>query len=469
MADDPISLARTVLKEFKREAHNKKQDQNGRYILQQKDVESVSTRLRQIFSDGTDIPRDLGLNFDGCCFPETIKFSSWHYPEIRFNHCKFEKGITLTDVSVVHSLAFSSCDLNQEGNEDNVLTLERVRVAGSVDFDSSKIRQIKCIDTEFSGKISIQKSVIETLVGGVFKEETDVTEKSRIHNVDSVSFKGSVKFLLDGAHSCAISKCKFGGRTIFGHQSQAQNVHGLMLQDCMFHENVFFMQLNLLKETTIQRTSFSKRCEFRGCHFKEQANFVDVIFHVPPFFTAGYSLSSDTHFLRCTFKSTKTTYDLTAYRELRRIAREVVRSSVDEGKFFALEQRTLTSIEWKEPPRRWHATISTLYWLGSNYGQSVVRPILGFGLVTGAAWLVFCSFAATPDVGEHVKFLRDKPVLGLILQNIFAPFTYFGKAAAFTPIDIVGVATSAVQSLLSLLLLALFALSVRRRLRKESE
>lgn len=469
MTGDPIKSARNIIDQFQQERRSKKQDQNGRHIIAQEDVASICAQLHELFPNGAKIPNDLIWKFDGCYFPELFTLLSGRYSAVRFTHCKFEKGIALVDVSFVGAFEFSDCDLSKVTNEANVLNLERVTVAGDTTFDSSRIYTIKCVDTVFDGKVSIQKTEIEILKGATFKKGVELSDNSRIQEVSDAKFHDSARFLYSGVHPFVISKCHFHGRTTIGHKNTEQPVHGLMLQDCRFYDHALFTQLTLHKEATVQRVKFEKRCEFRACQFKDRTNFVDVIFQVPPFFTAGYSLSSDTHFLRCGFKSTKTTYDLTAYRELRRIARETIRSAVDEGRFFALEQRTLAWLEWKDWARWGHATISTFYRLGSNYGQSIMRPLFGLGMVTVGAWFALCLYSTEPIVSEHGEFLASRPILGLILQNIFSPFTFFSRAAAFTPADVSGAAISIAQSALSLLFFALFVLSVRRRLKKESE
>lgn len=472
MTDNPIKTAHAIIDQFQRESRNKRQDQNGRYIIRQEDIASVCAQLQGLFPNGAEHPNDLIWKFEGYYFPEPFMLPPGHYSTVTFANCKFETGVRFADVTFAGALAFSHCDLSKREDEDmaNVATLERVTVTGATVLDGSRFNIIACTNTEFNGNIDISGTEINALNGGVFKKPVKLSDNSRIQKISGAKFYDKVRFLFGNlSRPIAISKCHFGGPVAFGKEGTGQSIHGLALQVCEFDDDVVFVGLSHHKEMTIEHVKFSKQCEFRACKFTTRSNFFNVTFEAPPFFTGEYSLSPDTHFQRCRFRSTKTQYDLTAYRELRHIAHETIRSAVDEGRFFALEQRTLARLEWQDPSRWGHATISTLYWLGSNYGESIMRPLLGFGIVTVGAWLALCFYSEVPHVGEYGVFLADKPVLGLTLQNIFSPFTFFSRAAAFAPTDVTGLAASVAQSVLSLLLFALFALSVRRRLRKGSE
>eukprot|EP00439_Symbiodinium_sp_Y106_P089981 s1_g2517.t1 len=225
---------------------------------------------------------------------------------------------------------------------------------------------------------------------------------------------------------------------------------------------------------------FSTTVDFGNRAFQGKTYFDGVIFGGLPEFH-GSSLHQDTTFPSMGgFRNTKATGAAQAYRTLR-LAMKQQEAHEEEAMFWALEQRSKRKHLKLNPLKTWR---NTLYWtpwmlsgfyaLLSNYGLSINRPLTAL-----ASWL----FAATPlsyfclraDVDKLFGTVSYWELFGFSLAQSVRPFFIWGdyegdgiKSVLGANVDVLSVKLFATaDSLISLVLIALLILAVRRRFRMQ--
>lgn len=147
----------------------------------------------------------------------------------------------------------------------------------------------------------------------------------------------------------------------------------------------------------------------------------------------------------------------------------------EEAKFYALEQKSL--LRDKDTPFSTKA-FSWLYWLASDYGQSVMRPLLGL-LVTflmfSAIYVAYLmNLMDLMPPGFVFLQAHGEDVLRFALRQVFKPFEVFSARGGssvpteatletLTQVPLLLAFLAAVHSVLTLSFLALFLLALRRR------
>ena len=189
--------------------------------------------------------------------------------------------------------------------------------------------------------------------------------------------------------------------------------------------------------------------------FTEPTSFRDVLFTRAPEFH-GASLHQGMIFPRGrAFRDTWSVEAANAYRTLK-LGMETIRSRDEEGMFFALEQRS--RIRSRMLPR--HLTIlSFLYDCVSAYGQSVMRPLIW--LIINTAFFSWCySEILSPNRSSTLSVAG----IEFALQQVFRPFgIWWTIPGNLYQIELAQKLIATVQSLVSLSLLTLFLLALRRR------
>lgn len=108
------------------------------------------------------------------------------------------------------------------------------------------------------------------------------------------------------------------------------------------------------------------------------------------------------------------------------------------------------------------ATVKAYVWL-NGAGHDFVRPVIGIIALNGVAYMALASIAGPPSDTKPLA-----PHSTLWLQNIFAPFSFLTRDVTGVSITAKVVAISLLQSIGTIVLLALALLAIRRRFKKIS-
>ena len=250
-----------------------------------------------------------------------------------------------------------------------------------------------------------------------------------------------------------------------------------------FTDSVGFHGAEFMSNAVFENTEFKKTCSFQDTIFHAVTSFNNSIFHDSTSFIGAHfskapkfhetKLHGDTSFRGATFSRTKTDNDYEAYRRLRELMHNM-KASLQEGEFFVYEQRTLRNLQFVGARKKYRlsleASVSWLYDVICRYGQSIGRPLFWLLFINvGFAGIFYFACDGSIIHDKITEIGRVPPAIGLTLQNLFNPFGLFGKALPFGYGAPWVVYASIIQSLLSLIIIALVLVAVRRRFRKGTE
>ena len=210
---------------------------------------------------------------------------------------------------------------------------------------------------------------------------------------------------------------------------------------------------------------FKGRADFFNRRFLDTARFTKTIFHVAPEFHNA-ELRQDTDFTGATFEDTSKEHAARAYRTLK-LAMGNIGARNEEAMFYALEQKSLRdsmdkSLRNLMSNKGFVWLLTLLYERTADYGRSVVRPLGWLVGVTVVFWFCYALAAAAP--GAAFDFA---------MAQLFRPFSVWiplkaagaPEAAVFATPPLLLKFLATLQSVISLGLLTLFILAVRRRFR----
>ncbi|MFW5330540.1 pentapeptide repeat-containing protein [Hydrogenophaga sp. ZJX-1] len=215
--------------------------------------------------------------------------------------------------------------------------------------------------------------------------------------------------------------------------------HAKFLGHSRFNDRVF------LSGPNFQQAQFSVAPEFHNCSFHQSANFDGA-----------------------KFLDTSSDFADHAYRTLK-LAMERLGARDEQAMFFALEQQARVM---KPTTSRSVKIFSHLYGILSDYGQSFVRPFIFLALVTaifGFAYtlnFLFVGNGQPPSFGFVINFTLEQLIRPF---SIWAPDSLkklgiaSGMPADPTASELVLKSLSTLHALLSLGLIALALLALRRR------
>jgi len=257
---------------------------------------------------------------------------------------------------------------------------------------------------------------------------------------EEAQFSGDARFEKAQFSGCAGFDST--GDTSTPEAIRANTFHFVGFENVVFNGSVSFLNRQFLSTTS-----------FKGCVFNQAPGFHNCALH------------QETNFVGTQFLDTTSEGSVEAYRTLK-LAMENVRARQEEAMFYALEQQSLRTR--KDTP--WNVwAMSHLYHLTASYGQSFLRPLgwlAGITLVAFGVYFAYvtlachshCSGGYLGEVGFFTVAQLVRP-LGV--------WTAEGRAALSPilggnlPFVIMVIATF--QSLISVSLVALFLLALRRR------
>jgi len=258
---------------------------------------------------------------------------------------------------------------------------------------------------------------------------------------DSVTFSGSAEFRYSTFDNTAhFPSATFGERAIFA--------------------DVTFSFLAIFNQAT-----FCKEASFTNAKFHSEAGFISSRFeHAPAF--GGASLHQNTDFRGADFLDVESRDAPPAYRTLK-LAMSAVRSRSEEAMFYALEQDSLRHQSDTSLPIK---LFSFFYKLLANYGRSFVRPLGWLLFVSVAFWFGYSEVLPTTDTHNGSGAFR----LRFTAEQLVRPFNVWTAQGAHQlenlcsdHIVLLLQIAASLQSILSLTLVALFLLAVRRQFKME--
>jgi hypothetical protein len=210
-----------------------------------------------------------------------------------------------------------------------------------------------------------------------------------------------------------------------------------------------------LGSTRFGRVDNLARLSFDNCKFEAAS----------PKFSHSSKLPQGTTFRDASFASNAV--DEHAFRSIR-LMFEGNKDRDSEGQFYALEKRS----QRHGLPRGIQRSISFLYDLTTEYGQSFERAFLSFLVVQTIFYVLYAGMSGRLEFGGSY----DSRVLSFTVAQIVKPFELFSpKGVGVNPYDI-GADTlnkgwwqlfTVTQSVISIALIALFLLALRWRFKRE--
>ena len=451
-------------------------------------AEDIKRQIAHAFEN--NIPCDLS----GVVFPGPIDFSSNEMPSISFADCHFAGPITVFD-----GLNFKNADVSFRSAQFTGGSASFVATAfsgGTANFEDTKFTggavnfaraqfsggEANFNKTDFSGGDAVFRSAQFSGGGAYFQRA--LFSGGHAH-FDGAEFSGgSADF--EGAefpgHVADFQNAKFSGAyvsfrdakffdavaffagaefsdTVYFDRSSAPSADGQTsntfrsahFHDATFNADVWFNNQSFLCKTSFDDTTFGRAPEFHGCALHQDTTF-------PPLEN---------------FKDTQTERAAHAYRTLR-LAMKQQEAHEEEAMFWALEQRSKrNNLDLKKPKNWLPWALSWGYDLLSNYGLNAGLPVRWLG-----GWVVYSTVIYACAAGSLEKLAGVNHWLGALgfsIAQMARPFFIWGdydgtdiKAAlGSNEFSFLIKMLATVDSIVSLTLVALFILAVRRRFRMQ--
>jgi uncharacterized protein YjbI with pentapeptide repeats len=230
------------------------------------------------------------------------------------------------------------------------------------------------------------------------------------------------------------------------------------------------LQHDSFASDSFENAKFNGRAIFTNRKFTHPADFSGGHFKLTPEFY-GCLLHQGTTFLGRKFldRGKENVHAVMAYRTLK-LAMESVRDRTNEAMFFAYEQEAMRKTKQAPPLVR---LLSFLYSISSRYGQSIGLPLFWLGITTFIAFLVYAYLQYGVGITDWSHLLSEAylrksdalkklwDILRASLEPIFKPLRILNSEdLSYRPrVQLLML----LQSLLSLIWVALFLLAVRRR------
>ncbi|MCF6323160.1 MAG: pentapeptide repeat-containing protein [Gammaproteobacteria bacterium] len=369
----------------------------------------------------------------------------------------FSEGIIFDFAIFSGDVTFSSSTFNADSSFKSVV------FKGNVGFDSSTFDRDACFDSAiFSKDVSFKSVTFNN--NAVFGDATF----GKFACFNSAIFSGHADF--DSAtfsDPIDFKSAIFRGRATFEYalitnivDFESASFNGdTIFASTVFSYGAFFKSTTFIGYTTFSSATFNHETLFLNTTFDSTTIFQDCRFKFAPQFHNA-KLHQDTDFRGAKFEDKTSYYAPAAYRTLK-LAMGKVQSRKEEANFFAYEQESLRHQNDTPPSVK---ISSALYSMLSDYGRNFVRP-LGWLLGITSGFMLLYSVLLKIDV----KPIEQYPfVIQFTIEQVVRPFNIWttkGAEKISTMIDgniLLFQSIATVQSLLSITIITLFLLAVRR-------
>jgi len=329
--------------------------------------------------------------------------------------------------------------------KSSLLDLTGVIFPREVKFGHSEIPAVSFAFVTFTGAAWFDKTTFTrdpsfdeaTFTGAAIFDKTTFTGDARF---DEATFTGAAWF--DKTTFTGAANFHSSGNT-YGEKDLKANVFPYAyFKGTYFGGMVSFVNRRFLQPAVFRHCVFERAPEFHGCTLHQGSVF-------PP---------------RQNFKDVMSDGAAQAYRTLK-LAMEQVRSRQEEAMFFALEQASHRA--QKTTP--WSIRIlSYLYEVAANYGENFLRPLAWLIATTYIFFLIYCGISY--DSANRVLHVMESAQF--TIEQLVRPFSAWLPNGGIAikailgnnPFAVLGLQIlSTAQALVSLSLITLFILAVRRR------
>lgn len=368
----------------------------------------------------------------------TIRVSQENNEPALFAGVTFHEEIDL-DFLLNHldvSLRFYKCTFHCDVDFSNEIIPEHI----FFDFSEFK-RDSKFINTIFLGMASFDGATFNSYAW---------FEKSKFYSFSSfnnATFKQALHYV----------------NTIFYEEADFHNSHFMPAYDSYFpkEKSDKNLPLSLFEDAKFfDHVSFDDRvflgsADFSNCYFEKAPSFHNCAFH------------QDTDFSGSIFLDTSGRGAEKAYRTLK-LAMENNRDRFNQAKFYALEQRSLRNHSDTPLPAK---IFSQAYEAASDYGQSFLKPFLWLVWFTIIFFWIYANLLIPSGIDHLDKsfvFTMEQIVRPFIVWTTqYAEKTNAVVRAGLEANPVALKLTATIQSLISLGLVTLFILAVRRRFKMD--
>jgi hypothetical protein len=426
--------------------------ENNRYKVKAKTVVAYVKNYLDFFNGQEELRKAPPLKLGRLFLTDRLELPSADYPSIEVQNCLCHEGMHLSNATVHGAMKFDN--LSNAAHKDFSLTFTNVTFESQLqltNYIADKVSIHNCTMQDVHIETHLQKLRIDgkSLIRGECK-----ISRCPDLSVSVVEFGGPFTFTPSAAgDTLKIEKCTYSDQASFAH---GQPIKSIAIDDTVFHKGLLFSS-PVSKDALFTRVQFYTKADFQNTAFSGKTSFDESEFHCAPEFF-GAKLFPDTNFLRAVFLAFSGESEYAAYRELRHLSHDDLKSDLDESRFFAYEQRALANVQVKTRNKFIEALLSKSYGLASDYGQSIVRPLLALFMINVIITIIYAVIPSAIVVAEEFTLhgtwqTRIPESVGLMMQNLFQPFTVFGKAATFIPNCGLVLALSVLQTLLSLIFL----------------
>jgi len=452
---------------------NTKGESSPKATWAEKEADKFNDKIFVFIKNGGT--KNIEIDLTGVVFPKKIIFGSYSQekttiPDIRlsgaefwghtvFNNINFNGEVDFEKIHFRKMASFRRIEFREHSSFNDCYFYERATFFDShfksgASFDNSSFKeyanfsQMQFLESSYGNETSFE--------GAMFYDDADFV-KTFFQGNSSFSearFCKNARFI-DAIFSSgfSLSKTIFFGQADFSCHGASSSIHAssgsdslihsdfheLDCQNAAFHGEVKFINRQFLHSSNFQNTQFLKAPKFHNCTLHQDTDF------------------SGTKFTDFSGKASR------AYRTLK-LEMEKVRDRKQEARFYALEQKSL-----RHHPDTPLAVklFSKAYEAASDYGQSFLKPLLWL------CWFTMVFFFIYANILIPEGFIHPGESFAFAMEQIVRPFIVWTSQYAekingfalegheFHPVALKVTATF--QSLISLGLVTLFILSLRRR------
>ncbi len=459
---------------------------------------SILIKLNNLF-----ITRDLKysgvfpcINFSNCIFDGDLVFEDTVFAgEFILSNIEFYGNVKFHNIKFIHESPKYFSNSKFYGSYIEFINIEMIfgdKVKNEMEIDANGYIVIhQCLFNIFfrEAEFGINSSaVFENIICNEINFEG---AKFNGYNADfdklTCQLANFESILINDQSTLSIDNSKIMNRLNFSNISSPCNIYfnGIKLKTVDFSNSKFkyfqfynvevkgiahFNEVEFTEDVDFSKNIILSQADFSDATFKKKANFATCIFNTAPLFHET-TLHQDTSFEGAQFLRCETDEDYRAYRTLKQHMNDV-HATLEESKFFALEQRTRRYLDAQDMRKNWlTVAVSYLYDTISGYGQDLLKPVLW--LV--CTWYVFAgvfSLSGMVGVSDKLKgtwFESIFPGFGYSTQNIFNPLSainFLNIDRAFYPYNPWIAFLGWLEALFSVAFITLWLLAVRRRFQK---
>lgn len=420
----------------------------------------------------------LNGSFENANFKSDLKFRDISNPEeLRFRGAKFSRAVSFDLRSVAGDVDFrevscsSDLSITQESCQTFLATSSRIDGKLSI---YSEMRGALALDRLHCNRLKV-KAVVR---GDINCRNMIVNERA---NLSNSTIRGIANFHQSEFHGMVDFR-----RSVFygaAHFAGAFFRRDVSFKGCSFHSDLDISWATIygnfeassqgaapessgdisaksFQGLNLTGVVFRRAAKFKNRKFERFLHCVDARFGVAPDFH-GCEFHQDTTFLRTIFDDTSSTFSADCYRTLK-VAMENMKSRHEEGRFFALEQKSLRNLKVESLAIRF---VSMLYEYVSDFGMSVSRPAKWFfGLYVGFSMLYGEYFADDMWIIWKAKDISSE-ILRFSATQVLKPFDAMVASSSSSSLktNVVIGALAAVQTALQITCFTLFLFAIRRR------